>query len=250
MKNTGLLIVALLLAVGGAIGIYGARSFLTPEPAPGISSEPAAPRAALPPSLPPLEESDELVRLRAAALSTDPAFLEWLKLESLIPRLTAAMSRIAQGGVPRDIFAAFAPRGKFRTLDKDGKTIVDPVGYARYDRFAAMLESIDAVAAAKIFEELLPLLDAAQRALGEKNSNAREAFFAAARELLQAPVLEGPVALKEGKKGIAWAYADERLESLSLAQKQLMRMGPKNQAAAQAKIRGVALALGVPGSRL
>lgn len=249
MKNTALLVVALLLAAGAAVGIFGARSFLKPAAGPGLSSPDGAPPAA-PSKLPPLDESDALVRTKASALSADAAFREWLKLDALVPRLASAMNRVAQGGVPRDIFSAFAPRGKFPVLKKAGATRADPAGYARFDGFAAFVASVDAVAAARVFEELLPLFDAAQRSLGEKNASAREAFFAASRELLQTPIIEGDVLLKEGKKGIGWAYSDERLENLSLAQKQLLRMGPKNQAIVQAKVRGVALALGVPGSRL
>lgn len=242
MKNKGLLIVALLVAAGAVIG---ARSLL--KPAPGLSSPAWAP-AALPSDLPPLEESDALVRLRASALSPEPAFREWLKLEALIPRLASAMSRIAQGTVPREIFAAFAPRGKFSVARKEGKAFADPAAFARYDAFAALVDRVDAAAAARVFEALMPLFDAAQLDLGEHRAGARESFLAAARELLAAPVLDKPAALTTGKKGIGWAYADESLEELSPAQKQLMRMGPKNQAAVQAKLRAVALALGAPAS--
>ncbi|MDD5302696.1 MAG: DUF3014 domain-containing protein [Elusimicrobia bacterium] len=250
MKNPGLLIVAVLLAAGAAIGLYGARSLLKPAPAaPGISSLPPEAPAALPPDLPPLEKSDEFVRRRAAALSSDAAFQEWLKKESLIPRLTAAMNMIANGKFPRDLFAAFAPRGKFSVVRKDGKILVDPASYARYDGVAAMVGRVDAVAAARVFTDLMPLFDAAQRGLGEKTASAHEAFFAAARELVDVPPLDGEAVLTAGKKGIGWVYADESLESLSPAQKQLLRMGPKNQAAVQAKLRAVVLALGVPGSK-
>ena len=152
MKNTGLMIVAALLAGGAAIGIYGARSFLKPPPpAPGLSSTPASAPPALPPNLPPLAESDDFVRRRAGGLSSDAAFQEWLKQESLIARLSAAVSRIAHGGVPRDIFAAFAPKGRFRVVKKSGRTFADPASYARYDAFAAMVAGVDAVAAAKLF---------------------------------------------------------------------------------------------------
>ena len=192
----------------------------------------------------------KLVRLRAATLSSETPLLDWLKKESLIPRLVTAMNMIVNGKFPREIFAEFSPRGKFRVIKKDGRTVADPAGFARYDALTAMIGKVDAVAAAKVFEELLPLFDAAQRGLGEKNTSAREAFFAATRELLQAPVLTEDAVLKQGKKGIGWNYSDERLESLSLAQKQMMRLGPKNQAVVQAKLRAVALALGVPTSTL
>jgi len=240
-KKTGLLIAALALGVGAAY--YGSRRFNKPAPAPGLASDPAEAPAALPPGLPPPEESDEFVRGRAAALSSAPAFREWLKQGSLIARLSAAMELVAKGEVPRDTFAAFAPRGKFRVVRKNGLTVADPAGFARYDAFAAMVGSVDAVAAARLLEELLPLFDAASRELGSRKADSRAAFLAAAQELLDAPV-PGEAALKPGKKGIGWVYADESLEDLSLAQKQLLRMGPANQAAVQAKLRAVTLALG------
>lgn len=250
MKNPGTLIVVVLLAAGAAVGLYGARSFLkTPPPAPGLSSAPGEAPPALPANLPPLDKSDDFVRLRASDLSKAPAFGEWLKQESLIPRLAAAMSMIANGKFPRETFAAFAPRGKFLVVRKGGKVFVDPAGYARYDAFAAMVSGVDAVAAARLFEELEPLFDAAHRELGEKTAGARATFLAAAAELLETPRLEDGVLLKEGKKGIGWVYADDELEGRSLAQKQLMRMGPKNQDAVQAKLRAVVLALGGPAGR-
>ena len=60
--------------------------------------------------------------------------------------------------------------------------------------------------------------------------------------------MEEDVALRPG--GIGYAYVDPRLESLSAAQKQLLRMGPENVRTIQAKLREIALALGIPDSRL
>ncbi len=244
MKTKVLLIVAVLLTAVAVVGIYGARSFFNPAPPlAGRSSPQPDAVPAISPNLPPLEDSDAFVRENAASLSGAPAFKEWLKLESLIPRLGAAMVQITDGQVPRDTFSQFGPRGKYRVLKKDGKLVPDPAGWARYDAFAAMVASVDAVAAARLFEKLLPLFDQAQRGLGE-TPGAREAFLTAARSLLAAPVPEGEVVLKEGKKGISWVYADEKLEGLSPVQKQLLRMGPKNQALVQAKLKAVVLALG------
>jgi len=247
MNNKPVLIAGVIIAAVAAVGIYGARSFLNPPAqGPGLSSDaPEAP--ALPANLPPLEQSDDLFRVRALPLSEDPAFRQWLKLESLIARLTGALNAIAAGGVPRETFAAFAPRGKFKVIKKDGRIYADPASFARYDGFTALVSGVDAVAAAKVFEGLEPLFDAAQRGLGEKNASARSAFFAAAKEILDVPAMEVALDLKEGKKGIGWAYADDTLENQSLARKQLLRLGPKNQAVVQAKLRAVVLALGAPG---
>lgn len=244
MKTKVLLIVALLLAAIAAVGIYG-RSYLNPpaRPGTGLSSPPSPAPAAPNPSLPPLEDSDAFVREKAGPLSGSPLLAAWLKLESLIPRLTSALNQLADGQVARDAFAPFRPRGKFRVRRKEGRTLVDPASWARYDAFAAMVQSIDAVATARLYERLYPLFDAAQSGLGEA-ARPRELFLAAARPLLDAPIPEGEPDLMEGKKGLGWVYVDERLERLSPAQKQLLRMGPKNQAIVQAKLNAVILALG------
>ena len=67
-------------------------------------------------------------------------------------------------------------------------------------------------------------------------------------ELLETPVVDGPIGLE--KKVLSYAMTDETLEGLSPAQKQLLRMGPKGVRAVHGKIREMAAALGVPGSRL
>lgn len=245
MKNSSLWLVIALLAAAGA-GFFGSR-LMKPAPAPGLSSPVVAEPAPIPSNLPRLEDSDAFAREKAGALSSDSALQEWLKGEFVISRLIAAINMTAHGKVPREILTPFAPAGKFPVLKKGGKTVADPAGYARYDKIAAMIRPVDAVAAAKVLETMMPLLDAAQRALGEPNTSAREALFTASRELLSAPPLTGDAVLIQGKKGIGWNYADARLESLSAAQKQVLRLGPENQAVFQSKLRAIALALGATG---
>lgn len=242
MNKSGIWGVIGLLIAGAAVGVFGARYFLGAEPAPGLSSPVTA--APAPSNLPPLENSDALAREKAAGLSADLSFREWLQLDSVIERLTAAINRTAHGQVPRDILAPFSPQEKFKVKTANGRVVIDPAGYARYDKVAAFAVSVNALDAANAFTYLLPLFDAAQRGLGEPNTSAKEALFTAVRELLAAPVLEGEIALKAGKKGIGWAYADDKLEALSPAQKQLIRLGPKNQALIQLKLRAIAQALG------
>ena len=48
------------------------------------------------------------------------------------------------------------------------------------------------------------------------------------------------------RRGIGYGYADPKLEAMPAAQKQLLRMGPENARAVQAKLREIALALGIP----
>lgn len=244
MNKNGLPVVAALLVVGAAAGFYAARTYLAAPERPGVSAGAETAPPALPPGMPALEDSDPLLREKAAALSADPAVAEWLKQDALIARLTAAFNRVAHGGTVRDLFSPLAPRGPFRVRTKDGATVADPASYARYDRLAALVASVDSVAAARAFESLEPLFDAAQRALGERETGARRVLLAALRELSEAPRIEGEPALVQGKKGLTWVYADAELEALSPARKQLLRLGPRNRAAVQVKARAIALALG------
>ena len=67
-------------------------------------------------------------------------------------------------------------------------------------------------------------------------------------ELLGTPIVDGAVRLEQ--KVLSYAMTDETLEGLSAAQKQLLRLGPKGVGAVHAKIRELAAALGIAGSRL
>jgi hypothetical protein len=65
--------------------------------------------------------------------------------------------------------------------------------------------------------------------------------------LVTAPVLDGDVAV--ASEGPFYRFADNKLETLPPAQKQLIRMGPRNERLVQAKLQEVAAALALPSSR-
>ena len=241
---------ALLVVVIGA-GIYFYK-FATPAsvsvPSTPEASAPAAASSA--PSVEPLpkvEESDGFIRGKASALSTDPVFAAWLKTDDLLPRFAAAVNIIEQGRVPKDGLSFLAPRKKFKVRTKAGKLYEDAASCARYDAAAGAVGSLDAPAAARLFLKYKPLFEEAYQGLGERKGDVQDALVRAAQELLKTPVVAGGIPLKE--KGIGYAYVDDALERLSPAQKQLLRMGPKNQATIQAKLREFALALNGPDAR-
>lgn len=238
MKNIALAVG--LIAGGLILGVAGTRFFSKDAPAPGLSSAPVAP-VALPPGLPRLEESDEYARAKAAALSADPAFAAWLKTENLLSRLALATSLIARDEVPRDALSFLAPKGKYAVVRRGGKIYADPRDAARYDGAAAVVSSLDANAVAAFLRGVEPLLDLA----GDRGERGgfRAAFSLAVIRLGQTPAATAEPELRETKKGIVYAYADESLEKLGPARKQLLRMGPKNQAAVQAKLEEILKAL-------
>ncbi|HJP51042.1 MAG TPA: DUF3014 domain-containing protein, partial [Pseudomonadales bacterium] len=68
-----------------------------------------------------------------------------------------------------------------------------------------------------------------------------DAIFKAIGRLLETPVITQPIRLVQPV--VMFEFEDQRLESLSAAQKQMIRMGPKNTGVIQAKLSEVALEL-------
>ena len=66
--------------------------------------------------------------------------------------------------------------------------------------------------------------------------------------LLATPIPDGPVDVTP--RGIVYGYADPDIESVTAAQKHLLRMGPRNARAIQQKLREIALELGMAAERL
>ena len=246
-KAVGIASALLVVVLGGVIYYY---KYVTPAPEAVAPAAPPPPVAApvAPPAepLPKLEQSDGFMRGAATSLSTDPVLAAWLKTDDLLSRFAAAVNMIGKGGIPKDALSFMAPRRKFKVRKKGGRFFADPGGYARYDAVAGAVASLDAAAAARLFQKCKPLFQEAYQALGERNGDVRDAVVRAAEELLKAPVVAGGAPLKE--KGLVYAYVDDALESLSPAQKQLMRMGPKNQEAIQSKLRALVQALDASGS--
>jgi hypothetical protein len=206
--------------------------------------------AVVPLAFPPvgLAESDPAVREFAAALSGDPQFAKWLLTKDLVRKFVVGVDNVANGLSPKPHIDFFSPAGAFRVARTNKGTFVDAASYARYDPVAGVVASVDAAAAVRLYKAAKPLIDEAYRDLGYPGVDFEDTLVRAMAELLGTPVVEGPIGLE--KKILSYSMTDETLEGLSQAQKQLLRMGPKGVRVAHGKIRELAAALGVPGSRL
>jgi hypothetical protein len=255
-RPAGVWIAVTLLAAAAAAAGYIAfvrRQPLAPSPPKSAASTAAS--TASPPlggkgdpiTLPPLDASDTLVRTLVQALTESPAAMAWLPTTGLIRNFTVVVSNVAEGATPAKQLKVLRPQGPFRITSRAGNTVVDPRSYDRYATIADAVASVDPGGAAKLYATLKPRIEDAQRDLGSADSfdHTLERAIVA---LLSTPALDGSEALKP--KGIGYGYADPRLESLTPAQKQLLRMGPRNVRVIKAKLRDIALALGIPSAHL
>jgi hypothetical protein len=249
------ILASVLIAAAGATWFYffSGRDSQQQSSATEAATAPApatrplgAPADSIP--LPPLDETDALVRQLVAALSSNPTVAAWLATDDLLRSFTVAVDNIADGATPARRLNALRPAGAFRVIDGDDDLSIDPRSYERYAPLSGAVDSLDPEGTARLYSTLKPRIEDAYAELGRDRSFdvALERAFVA---MLQTPALNGEVRLVP-TGGVLYAFENPRVEGLTAAQKQLARMGPRNVRVIQGKLRQIALALGIPAERL
>jgi Protein of unknown function (DUF3014) len=257
-KGRILAIVALLLLALGA-GIYFLvwRRPVPPAAEVRTATEqavaPTAPTRPLPEAgevinLPPIDQTDAIVRELVTRLSSNPTVTAWLTTDKLIRNFTVVVENISTGRSPAGHLGKVRPTGGFQVREDRSGLWIDPRSYRRYDKYADAVAAIDAQGAARLYATLKPRIEDGYRDLGHPDGNVDQAFERALIELLKTPVVDGDVAL--ASKSVSYEYADPKLQSLSSAQRQFLRMGPRNVRLIQAKLREIAPFLGIPPESL
>jgi hypothetical protein len=257
-KGRILAILAILLLAVGA-GVYFLFWRRTPPPSTDARTAteqavaPAAPPRPLPEAgevidLPPIDQTDAIVRELVARLSSHPTVAAWLTTDKLIRNFTVVVENISNGRTPAGQLSKVRPTGGFQVREDRGGLWIDPRTYRRYDKYADAVAGIDARGAARLYATLKPRIEDGYRDLGHPDGNVDKALERALVELMKTPVVDGDVALVS--KSVAYEFADPKLQSLSSAQRQFLRMGPRNVRLIQAKLREIAPFLGIPPESL
>ena len=218
-----------------------------PEPAPDIPEPepvtPVAPEPNLPPPPPPLamEQSDPVVRDALQPALAGGQLSPALQPDNLLERTAALIDLTRQGRVEPKLFPLPRPEGEFPVTVEGDRLFVDPTGYRRYDGYAQAISALDPQLLANSFHQFRPLLEEAWAALGYKADNLDNSLIKALDQVIGAPTLDQPPALV--KDVTTYNFEDEELEALSPLAKQLIRMGPENQALVQAQARAIRAAL-------
>jgi hypothetical protein len=76
--------------------------------------------------LPALGDSDEWFREKLRDLSSSSKFADWLKINDLIRRITAAVDIIAHGMSPRAHLKFMIPNGPFTVVKKGRELYINP----------------------------------------------------------------------------------------------------------------------------
>ena len=246
-----------ILAVG--LGLYfflGSGEESAPETA--VAAEPPPPPPPPPPAtdpepfeLPPLDESDAVIRDLVAVLSAHPGLAAWLVTDDLIRRFVVAVDNVADGVNPARHVPFMKPATRLQTEGEEPDLFLAPASHRRYDAVAGIAASLDPAGTAELYRRFLPLMDEAYRELGYPDTAFAATFRRAVGRVLDTPVVAGRPALVG--RGLLFQYVDADLEDQSPVQKQLMGMGPDNLRTVQAAVRDIATAIGLidlPGGRV
>jgi len=253
-----LAIAAVVLLALGAGGYFLVWRRAAPAPADVRTATeqavaPAAPARPLPEAgetidLPPIDQTDAIVRELVARLSSHPTVAAWLTTDQLIRNFTVVVDNISTGRTPSGHLGKVRPAGSFQIREDRKGLWIDSRSYRRYDKYADAVSALDARGAARLYATLKPRIQDGYRELGHPDGNFDPVLERALIELLKTPVVEGDVAL--ASRSVAYEFADPRLQSLSSAQRQFLRMGPRNVRLIQAKLRETAPLLGIPAESL
>ena len=244
---------ALVLGVG--IAVYFA--FLRPSSTTVAPTKAAvAPHVSPPPAalggpadqidVPPLDQTDPLVRRLVGGLSDGAIVNAWLSGNELVRNFVAVTVNLEEGASPVKLISRVRPIGSFRVLDRGRRQVIDPRSFERYDAAADAIVGLDPSRVARLYSTFKPRIEEAYRGLGFGDRTFDRALQTVIVTLVRTPVPDDLQPVK--RRGVRYVYADEAFESLTAAQKQYLRMGPRNVRRVDEWLRRLADALGIPAA--
>ena len=172
------------------------------------------------------------------SLSRHEGLHRWLAVDDLIRKFVGFTQGVSEGRVIRAAVQVLSNRLSAIRVG-DNAFILNPASYARYDTLTWIIDSVDAEVLADFYVLITPLLIKPIRNWGCQ-TRFRSVVYAAIGLLLETPVVEGEIGLE--RPVVMYEFADDSLESLQPAQKQLVRMGPANTKRIKSKLSEVARA--------
>lgn len=249
--TVAVIVIAAVIAIGAAVVLWwwytsrgagpdgesaevaAAADAAVPEPAAEVEP-PAESTVPEPQPLPDLTASDSLVREIVGGLSRHAEWASWLVPEELVMNFVRAVGAVAYEEPPQGSLESLRPEDGFSVVRRGQRFYPAETSYRRYDLAVEAFDSIDIAGAAGAYGRLEPLFERAHDELGYPNEFG-DTLDLAVTKLLATPMPESSPELR--LRVISFEYVDPTLESLSPAQKLLLRLGPENGERVRAKVR-------------
>lgn len=221
----------------------------TPEPEaveidPAADVEPMAPVEEPEPE--PLDVSDGAVKATLMEIATSPTLARLLVNEGLIQRFVINVVNLADEETAPNHPLLTPPSQSFRIYRQADREWIDAASYKRYTPYVEVLESMDNSDLMSMYEDYQSELQSVYDEIGSPGTSFNDVFIDALDHLLDTPEIPMPVEVYTDS--VMYKYSDDRLESLSSPQKQLLRTGPDNMRRIKAKLREIKSSLEGYGS--
>lgn len=209
----------------------------TPPPEP-VEIDPDQEVEPMPESMPepePLDVSDTAIKMALSAIATSPTLSRLLVNDGLLQRFVVSTTNLADDEMAPNHRLLTPPDQDFRVYTQADREWIDSASYKRYTPYVDALESMsndDLIALYKTYEDEIQTKYAE---IGDPDQPFKDVLVEAIDTLLNTPEIKVPVEVYTDS--VMYKYADERLESLSAPQKQLLRTGPDNMRRIKAKLR-------------
>lgn len=215
-------------------------SATAPPPVAGIQhpiAQASVPAPASTAPLPALGDSDASVRSALVALGGD-GLKDLLLPQSVVNHIVATVDALPRHELGSSfILPLHTPRGAFRVGETQGILTADARNAERYAPYMAIVQHADPQALVAWYVHSYPLFQQAWRELGYPKGYFNDRLIVAIDDMLAAPMPAQPPALQL-EKG-RYVYVDPALESLSVGQKLMLRVGPANETELKAKLRTI-----------
>lgn len=239
----------IVIAAAIAIGVY--YRYYSPVPAAPAPQPAAPPQAAAPPvpaiqhpvpeteqqqaPLPPLDQSDPVVRDSLTDLLGKPAVAKFLVPHEIVRDVVVTVDNLPRKKVAAELRPVQPTPGDTAVDTQAGSTTLSQQNYARYAPLMAVVSAADPKALAAVYFHLYPLFQQAYENLGYPGKYFNDRLVLAIDSVLATPDVPGPIYLVRPK--VFYQFSDPKLEALPAGQKLLIRMGPQNASVIKAKLQ-------------
>ena len=206
-------------------------------PAPGIQHPipPAAEQQAQQTPLPPLDQSDPVVRDSLIGLLGKPAVAKFVVPHQVIRDVVVTVDNLPRKKVAAELRPLQPTSGDTAVDTQGGATDLSQQNYQRYAELMDVVRTSDPKALAAVYFRLYPLFQQAYENLGYPGKYFNDRMVQAIDSLLATPDVQGPISLVRPK--VFYQFADPKLEALPAGQKVLIRMGPQNASIIKQKLQ-------------
>ncbi|GBG14219.1 ATP-dependent DNA helicase RecG [Novimethylophilus kurashikiensis] len=171
------------------------------------------------------------------SLIGNQSLLKIFKTEQIIHDIVATIDNLPGPRAPMSVMPVEPARGKFIIEKTKGTIGIDQQNAIRYTPYVRLAESLDAKKLVELYVRLYPLFQQSYEELGYPGKYFNDRLMVAIDDLLAAPEFSKQIKLEQPK--YYYQYADPDIESLSIGQRILVRIGIDNEMLIKNKIREI-----------